>query len=154
MVGLSKIQICNPHFSSVYPNHDAATSCDQSAISTLLGALSSGGPTSVSAAERAVTEAERDGGWPRGILPAVCYFNLLDVAHQAGDKAGADRISSLIRPVPNINPERLPEDPCSQYSEHSILSVPTHKDESDTGVIMGVQSARGGEQGGSCILQP
>jgi hypothetical protein len=83
----------------MHPHRSPPLSPDQSAISTLLGALSSGGAAGVSAAESAVAEAERDGGWPRGVLPAACYFNLLDVAHQAGDKAGAVRISSLIRPV-------------------------------------------------------
>ena len=69
----------------------------QRALSTLLGALASGGPSYVPAAEEAVRVAEVRGGWPRGVLPAECYFNLLSVAHEAGDKAAADRISDLIR---------------------------------------------------------
>ena len=68
-------------------------------LSTLLGALASGGGAGVAAAERFVATAERDGGWAGGALPAACYFNLLDVAQRAGDKAAADRVSRLIRPA-------------------------------------------------------
>ena len=99
-------------------------------MSTLLGALSSGGVASVSAAELAVAEAERDGGWPRGVLPAVCYFNLLDVAHQAGDKAGADRISSLIRQFPKIR---------QRFRLHALTTP--HQVESDNNVALDAVSA-------------
>lgn len=32
-----------------------------------------------------------------GSLPAVCYFNLLDVAQEAGDEVAARRVNERIR---------------------------------------------------------
>jgi pentatricopeptide repeat protein len=62
----------------VYLAAEETLCTNEVSLSTVLCALTGGGSDKLKAAEDLVKRAE--GRWPDGLLPGVCYLNLLDVA--------------------------------------------------------------------------
>ena len=62
----------------VYLAAEEALCTNEVSLSTVLCALTGGGSEKLKAAEDLVERAEER--WPDGLLPGVCYLNLLDVA--------------------------------------------------------------------------